>query len=61
MSEFELFGYKSDEKCVVCESIDTRLEPRFGYSVCIKHFEIPPVELQKQNKEDEGRMHKRNT
>tara|TARA_R110000822_G_scaffold91883_1_gene211609 strand:+ start:567 stop:737 length:171 start_codon:yes stop_codon:yes gene_type:complete len=51
--QFELFGYESDEKCVVCESIDTRSEPRFGYSVCIKHFEIPPVKLQNQNKEDE--------
>jgi len=51
--QFESFGYKSDKKCVVCESVDTRLEPRFGYSVCIKHFEIPPVKLQNQNKEDE--------
>ena len=50
--QFELFGYKSDEKCVVCESIDTRSEPRFGYSVCIKHFEIPPFFLQKQNKDE---------
>jgi len=50
--KFESFGYKSNDKCLVCESIDTRLEPRFGYSVCIKHFEIPPVKLQNQNKDE---------
>ena len=49
--KFESFGYKSNDKCLVCESTDTRIEPNYYYSVCIKHFEIPPVKL--QNKDNE--------
>ena len=45
--EFENFGYPSDEKCVACSSTDTRAEPRFYYSVCIEHFKLTPVELNK--------------
>ena len=43
--KFEIFGYKSDKKCAVCDEIDTRMEPRFGYYVCINHFEISPVNI----------------
>ena len=44
--EFETFGYPSDKKCRICDSCDTRVEPRFHYTVCIDHFNFSPVELQ---------------
>ena len=44
--EFDNFGYKSDAKCVLCKSKDTRIESRFGYYVCIDHFNIPPIKIQ---------------
>jgi len=44
--KFEKFGYSSEEKCIICDSHDTKSEPRFYYSVCINHFHISPVELQ---------------
>ena len=44
--KFEMFGPKlQNKKCAVCDEIDTRMEPRFGYYVCINHFEVSPIDI----------------
>lgn len=42
---FDRFGYDSSLPCAVCGKNPTKSEPRFGYSVCIDCFGIPPVEI----------------
>ncbi|WCK57091.1 hypothetical protein PP175_28290 (plasmid) [Aneurinibacillus sp. Ricciae_BoGa-3] len=46
MSEWESFGYLTDEPCEVCGKVgDNRQEPRFLYTVCEKHQDVPPTEV----------------
>lgn len=38
------FGYPSSEPCVVCHGYDdNQSEPRFHYTVCRRHQEVPPA------------------
>ena len=40
----EDWGYPSDKLCCLCQGKDrNQSEPRFGYTVCIKHQHIPPT------------------
>ena len=40
------FGYPSREPCVFCGGYDNnQLEPRFLYTACQKHYNIPPIEV----------------
>lgn len=40
------FGYPSDIPCCVCGKYkNNQSEPRFGYTVCEDHQDIPPVEI----------------
>lgn len=39
-------GYQTDKPCDVCDQVFFNLiEPRFGYVVCIEHYDVKPVEL----------------
>lgn len=50
--DFESFGYETHENCVVCGQGPARLEPRFNYAVCEKHFHLPPTIVQKHFNDD---------
>jgi hypothetical protein len=40
------FGYPSDEPCRVCgKHNNNQSEPRFGYTVCVEHQNVPPVKI----------------
>jgi len=42
----ENFGYPSAEPCVIClKHNKNQSEPRFGYTVCIEHQNISPVDI----------------
>lgn len=42
----ETFGYPSKLPCAVClKHKSNQSEPRFGYTVCIDHQHISPVEI----------------
>lgn len=46
VSDFEKFGYKTNEACDVCGKIgNNQSEPRFGYVVCEEHYKMTPVEI----------------
>jgi hypothetical protein len=47
IEQFSNFGYQSDKPCLVCKCTNTVIEPRFGYAVCIEHFKMSPIEIQK--------------
>lgn len=54
--EFNNFGYDTPKApCEICGETPTKLEPRFNYHVCIKHFHIPPV-LIKEKKDELGKI-----
>lgn len=41
-----LFGPSSSEPCQVCgEHKNNQWEPRFGYTVCIEHQNVAPVDI----------------
>jgi hypothetical protein len=42
---FETFGYPTTEGCEVCGEKPAKVEPRFGYSVCVNHCHLPPIEI----------------
>lgn len=45
---YENFGYDTGEPCIVCQKKgDNKLESRFGYVVCEKHYKMSPVEISK--------------
>lgn len=42
------FGTQSGLPCVVCGGYNhNQYEPRFGYSVCINHKNMPPAKIRK--------------
>jgi hypothetical protein len=42
------FGYPSDEPCWVCGKHDNnQSEPRFLYTVCEEHQNVPPVDIRR--------------
>jgi hypothetical protein len=44
--------YKSDRPCCVCgKTINTGIEPRFGYIVCELHSNIAPAYIKEYAKE----------
>lgn len=46
-------GYKSNDSCVVCGGFDrNQLEPRFLYTVCSKHYHVPPASIHKYTYEE---------
>lgn len=43
-----IFGYPGDDPCRVCAGHDeNQSEPRFGYTVCRLHRNVPPASLDK--------------
>jgi hypothetical protein len=40
---WRIFGEESDEPCVICDAVPTKIEPTFQYAVCSEHWDIPPV------------------
>jgi hypothetical protein len=43
------FGYPSTEPCVVCGGYENnQSEPRFGYTVCVKHQNVRPVDIKEK-------------
>jgi hypothetical protein len=39
-------GYPSDKPCCLCQGhYQNQTEPRFNYTVCIKHQHVPPTIL----------------
>ncbi len=38
-------GYQTDGPCVICGETPATVEPRFGYTVCEAHENLPPVEV----------------
>lgn len=41
-------GRVTMQPCRVCAGRDgVRIEPRFGYAVCVQHADVPPTELNK--------------
>lgn len=42
---WETFGPDSDEVCCVCGNEKSKIETRFGYSVCKEHHRLTPVEI----------------
>lgn len=47
--DWEAFGWESDAQCCICGNPNnTRLEPRFCYTVCRSHASIPPTEISRR-------------
>jgi hypothetical protein len=51
MTKFESFGYETNEPCEVCgKRGNNRIEPRFSYVVCEKHFKLTPIQVSESRK-----------
>jgi hypothetical protein len=48
-----MFGYPSDEPCAVCDGHkNNQSEPRFSYTVCEDHQNVPPayIDIVRENR-----------
>lgn len=49
------FGHASNNPCTVCGGFDdNQCEPRFGYTVCVAHQRVAPVDIDAARKAHEA-------
>lgn len=54
----QTFGYPSKEPCAVCGKYDNnQSEPRFSYTVCENHQDVPPTSIQPRCQQGDSEYH----